>query len=146
MDVLPSLYGFLIELDSPTREQVKFEQIFHMIPLASRLKDNILLAQSSEHDPAVAPAVISPAIQIFLSEACRLQEEVVQGLWGALKEVIWSEHVASVVEDSGHLAVHLEHGHSVGLSAFFYLFNLSPLPNERGHSLSYHLSPVQGMP
>jgi hypothetical protein len=94
--------------------QLSFNQVQQFILLASKLKDDILLAQPSStgilaFDP---PDIISPTITMFLQHACQISADCVDACWNALKYTIWND--ANDLEDS---TIHdfEAHGHSLGL-------------------------------
>ncbi|KAF6765823.1 hypothetical protein DFP72DRAFT_798441 [Ephemerocybe angulata] len=118
MDVIPALHGFLLSLDEPLRSNVQFLQLLRFIALSTRLKADILLPQPASHHPAIPPAVLPQAIQVFLSGACSLPAAVVDGLWDCLRTNIWDPNTQLSLDSGVQIATHVQFGHSVGLTCF----------------------------
>ncbi|TEB17856.1 hypothetical protein FA13DRAFT_1649942 [Coprinellus micaceus] len=132
MDVIPKLHHFLLSLSIQDQKAIKFEHLLRFITLSSRLKDDILLPQPATHPENVPPAVLSPALQVFLSAACPLPSAIIPSLWKALRTVIWDPGTLSVFEPSAQMAAHLRHGHNVGLTCQInYHHNFSVYRGER---------------
>ena len=94
--------------------QLSFNQVHQFISLASKLKDDILLAQPSSILAFDPPEIIPPTITTFLQHACKLSSDCVEACWKTLKYTIWDDANGLQVEDS---TVHdfAAHGHSLGL-------------------------------
>ncbi|KAF8802114.1 hypothetical protein BYT27DRAFT_7226507 [Phlegmacium glaucopus] len=85
------------------------------LSFASRLKDDILLAQPSSVLALNPPDVLPPTISTFLINSCGISVACVEACWDMLKTTIWYD--AQSLEDSliQHFAAH---GHSLGLYAY----------------------------
>ncbi|KAG1764681.1 hypothetical protein EV702DRAFT_105775 [Suillus placidus] len=57
---------------------------------ASQLKDDILQPQPDTISVVVAPEVLPPSINTFLTEKATLSEDAVDVLWGITKDLIWT--------------------------------------------------------
>ena len=92
--------------------QLSFHQVHQFILLASKLKDDILLAQPSSILAFDPPDIIPPTINTFLQHACKLSVDCVDTCWKTLKYTIWDD--ANSLEDS---TIHdfAAHGYSLGL-------------------------------
>jgi hypothetical protein len=62
------------------------EQLIKFVAYSSRLKDDILLVQPSSY-PASQTPILSPAIQLFLSDTCSIPPDAVPHFWAALANV-----------------------------------------------------------
>ncbi|KAF8228357.1 hypothetical protein L208DRAFT_1291845 [Tricholoma matsutake] len=94
--------------------ELSFGQVQQFISLASRLKDDILLAQPSSVLVFDPPDVLPPTVSTFLQNSCGISMACVEACWDTLKTMIW--HDAQSLEDS---LIHdfSVHGHSLGLFA-----------------------------
>ncbi|KAF8220162.1 hypothetical protein L208DRAFT_1163067, partial [Tricholoma matsutake] len=59
------------------------------ISLASRLKDDILLAQPLSIVVSDHPDVLPPTIIAFLQASCSISEDCINSCWEALKLTVW---------------------------------------------------------
>ncbi|KIJ90694.1 hypothetical protein K443DRAFT_62243, partial [Laccaria amethystina LaAM-08-1] len=64
-----------------------------LIQYASRLKNEILLAQPSSHLPNVVPQFLPVSIIKFLASSCILSEREVEECWKVVKELVWSAYI-----------------------------------------------------
>jgi hypothetical protein len=94
---------------------LSFNTIQQFISLASRLKDDILLAQPSSIVVSDPPDVLPLTIVAFLQASCSIPEDCINSCWEALKSTVWL-HVNSE-EDNAILDDFVKHGHSRGLCA-----------------------------
>ena len=104
------------------------------IQYASRLKNEILLAQKSSHLPNIAPQFLPVSIVKFLASSCVLSEQEVEACWKVVKELVWSafilddKAVAAAFEDhgidTGFSSLHLEPKGSSNLTPIFPSFSL----------------------
>jgi len=60
---------------------------------ASRLKNEILVAQKSTHLPHIAPMFLPDSIVIFLAESCAMTTEDVEECWEIIRDIIWDGSV-----------------------------------------------------
>lgn len=92
--------------------QLSFNQVHQFILLASKLKDDILLAQPSSILALDPPDIIPPTITTFLRHACKISADCVDTCWKTLKYTIWDD--ANSLEDS---TIHdfAAQGYSLGL-------------------------------
>jgi len=67
-------------------------QTYRFILCASALKNDIILAQPSQHSSNEPPLLLSPAVATLLSRVCNISENTVTACWGLLREVVWYEH------------------------------------------------------
>ncbi|KAJ7877878.1 hypothetical protein B0H13DRAFT_1631479 [Mycena leptocephala] len=72
------------------KESVGMDKAMSFVRLASRLKDEILLAQDSMHDPSLAPTDIPEHVRSFLGGATDMPDAFVSGCWEAFSETIWT--------------------------------------------------------
>lgn len=82
----------LLQLHSqcPTAfSQLGLENTFRFISLASKLKNEILLAQPSTHPISKLPAFLPPSITTFLSRCCDISETMVDKCWEVLGPAVW---------------------------------------------------------
>jgi hypothetical protein len=97
--------------------ELSLRQVQQFISLATKLKDDILLAQPSSvlaHNP---PDVLPPTVLLFLQNSCHITLACVETCWDVLKAMIW--HEVHGLEDSV-LHDFVVHGHSLGLCAFMF--------------------------
>ena len=97
--------------------ELSFGQVQQFISLASRLKDNILLAQLFSVLALNPPDVLPPTVSTFLQNSCGISMACVEACWDTLKSMIW--HNVQSLEDS---LIHdfVAHGHSLRLCAFMF--------------------------
>ena len=118
--------------------QLSLNQVQQFILLASKLKDDILLAQPSSILAFDPPDVIPPTIAIFLQHACKISGDCVDTCWNSLKFTIWDD--ANGLEDS-ILHDFAAHGHSLGLCTLHFVFGVAR--ELMGHVDSRTLYPPQ---
>jgi hypothetical protein len=85
-----------------------------LIQYASRLKNEILLAQPSSHLPNVIPQFLPVSIIKFLASSCILSEQEVEECWKVVKELVWS---AYILDDKALSAAFKGHGTDKGFSS-----------------------------
>ena len=97
--------------------ELSFGQVQEFISLASRLKDDILLAQPSSVLALDPPDVLPLTVSTFLQNSCGISMACVEACWDTLKTMVW--HDAQSLEDS---LIHdfSVHGHSLGLCVFLF--------------------------
>jgi hypothetical protein len=88
------------------------------IQYASRLRSEILLAQSSSHLPNIVPHFLPVSVVRFLASTCVLSEQDVDACWSVVKELVWS---ASILDDKAVSVAFKDHGADKGLSPLFPL-------------------------
>jgi hypothetical protein len=98
--------------------ELSFGQVRQFICLASKLKDDILLAQPSSVQALDPPDVLPPTISTFLKNSCGISVACVEACWDTLKTTIW--HDAQSLED-GFIHDFAAHGHSLGLCTYIIL-------------------------
>ncbi|KAI9568615.1 hypothetical protein HD554DRAFT_2007376, partial [Boletus coccyginus] len=68
---------------------IRLNQLLLFFAIASSIKDDLSLIQLSEHVLAVAPAVLPPSVEHFITLACRIPLPTVQDCWNVFKDVLW---------------------------------------------------------
>lgn len=114
-------------LDAINKEEGS-QSIFKLscfIQYASRLKNEILLAQKSSHLPNVVPRFLPASIIAFLASSCALSEKEVEDCWTVVKEIVWS---AYILDDKAVSAAFKDHGTDKGFGSLFLRFE-SPSSN-----------------
>jgi hypothetical protein len=91
------------------------------IQYASRLKNEILLAQKSSHLPNVVPEFLPISIVRFLASSCILSEQEVEACWNVVKELVWS---AFILDDKAVSVTFKDHGMDKGFSLSLLTYNL----------------------
>jgi hypothetical protein len=86
------------------------------IQYASRLKNEILLAQKSSHLPNVVPEFLPVSIVKFLASSCILSEQEVEACWEVVKEHVWS---VFILDDKAVSVAFKDHGMDKGFSSLF---------------------------
>lgn len=81
------------------------------IQYASRLRNEILLAQQSSHLPNIVPQFLPVSIIKFLASSCILSEQEVEECWKVVKEIVWS---ACILDDKAVSAAFKNHGADKG--------------------------------
>lgn len=106
--------------------ELSLGQIQQFISLATKLKDDILLAQPSSVLALDPPDVLPPTVLLFLQNSCNISLACVETCWDVLKTTIW--HDVHGLEDS---VIHdfAVHGHSLGLCAFKLHINFRVFSN-----------------
>ncbi|KAK7049060.1 hypothetical protein R3P38DRAFT_2505145 [Favolaschia claudopus] len=89
MSSMDEVYQFLSRVPG-LKEGIGMDKAMAFIRLASRLKDEIILAQNSTYDPAQPPSEIPEHVQSFLGGATDMPDEFVAGCWTAFSETIWT--------------------------------------------------------
>ncbi|KAF8232726.1 hypothetical protein L208DRAFT_1561138, partial [Tricholoma matsutake] len=91
---------------------LSFAQVQCFIILASRLKNDILLAQPSSAWASDPPEILLPTIATFLQNSCEVSSTCIGHCWEALRSTIW--HNVDSVEDMTEQDF-TTHGHPFGL-------------------------------
>ena len=110
-------------LDAIDKEQAS-RDIFKLscfIQYASRLKNEILLAQNSSHLPNIVPQFLPISVVNFLASSCALSEKEVEECWTVVKELVWSTYI---LDDKAVSTAFRDHGTDKGFGLF--LPSLSP--------------------
>ena len=111
-----AVYKMPVLLDSlQDIHHLSLDQSITFIALASRLKNDIVLAQPSSHSPTNAPPLLLLSVTEFLASACQLGLDDVGRLWERLRDMIWSTDPAMYSLDVSLRLFH-QHGHLHGLS------------------------------
>ncbi|KAF8219074.1 hypothetical protein L208DRAFT_1155257, partial [Tricholoma matsutake] len=66
-------------------------KIQQFVQLASKLKDDILLAQPSSILAFDPPANLPPTVTIFLQNSCKISQACVEDCWEVLSSTIWHD-------------------------------------------------------
>jgi len=93
---------------------ITFEQLIKFVAYSSRLKDDILLVQPSSYSISQAP-ILSPAIKLFLSDACSIPLEAIPRFWAALANVSWNTKLELSSKDGIFEAAYTAFGHIRGI-------------------------------
>lgn len=91
--------------------------------LASRIKDDILLPQESQHPVDRPPEFLPQAVHCFLASACDLPmkpHSVIDGLWECVRDVVWND-MGAVNDSACLLEAFKTHGqeHGVGYRSLY---------------------------
>ena len=96
---------------------ITFEQLIKFIAYSSHLKDNLLLVLG----PAIllfslmGLPILSPAIQLFLSEACSIPLDAIPWVWVALANIAWTTKLELSSTDGNFKAAYRTFGHTQGI-------------------------------
>ncbi|KAF8802793.1 hypothetical protein BYT27DRAFT_7111395, partial [Phlegmacium glaucopus] len=93
---------------------ITFEQLIKFVAYSSRLKDDILLVQPSPYSISQLP-ILSPAMQLFLSEACSIPLDAIPHFWVVLSNVAWNTKLELSSTDGIFEAVYATFGHMRGI-------------------------------
>jgi hypothetical protein len=98
---------------------LSFGQVQQFISLASKLRDDILLAQPSSVPALNPPDILPPTITTFLQKSCGISVSCVDKCWEALKSTIWNDSDPNHLEDSISCITQdfATHGHPLGSRA-----------------------------
>ncbi|KAJ7870361.1 hypothetical protein B0H13DRAFT_1046414, partial [Mycena leptocephala] len=72
------------------KEAIGMDKAMSFVRLASRLKDEIILAQEATHNPSQAPSELPEHVKSFLGTATDMPDEFVSGCWTAFSQTIWT--------------------------------------------------------
>jgi hypothetical protein len=97
---------------------ITLEQLIKFVAYSSRLKDNILLVQPSSY-PASQTPILSPTIQLFLSDACSIPLDAVPHFWAALANMSWNTKLKLSSKDGIFETAYAAFGHTWGICMFF---------------------------
>jgi len=112
-------------LSSSGQPPVAFEQLVKFVAFASRLKNNILLAQPATFNPAGdRHPVLPPTIQGFLSEACLISLPSVIIIWEVLTQTAWNTDLDISPVSSGSLCEYEKFGYHRGISKIYYPYRI----------------------
>jgi hypothetical protein len=107
---------------------VAFEQLVKYVAFASRLKDDILLAQPAAFNFTDNRCpVLPPTIQGFLSDACLIPLSSINIIWSVVFQIVWKTNleISPAAGASGSLLSEYEKfGHSRGISKFLVFIHL----------------------
>ena len=99
---------------------VAFEQLVKFVAFASRLKDDILLAQPAAFNLTDNKCpVLPPTIQGFLSDACSIPLSSINIIWKVVFQIVWKTDldISPAAGASGSpLSDYVKFGHSRGIS------------------------------
>jgi hypothetical protein len=99
-------------------EQLSQATLFRFCACAAKRKDDILLAQPSDHPLNEPPHVLPPAIVVLLSRICNIPQAVVIDCWENLKDIVWHEDEFSKL-DSSREALYHQYGQDLGFRMLF---------------------------
>jgi hypothetical protein len=107
----------LLRSNADALNSLTLANIFRFVTHAAHLKDDILLPQSAQHSPFVAPALLPASVLQFLASACGFSTETTEHCWSILKETIWNSVDFSPEETNFEACsrVFLMHGHTFGI-------------------------------
>ena len=109
---LVQLLHHYVNLENPVI--ITLEQLIKFVAYSSRLKDDILLVQPSSY-PASQTPILSPAIKLFLSDACSIPLDAVPHFWVALANVSWNTKLEISSKDGIFEAAYAVFGHTRGI-------------------------------
>jgi hypothetical protein len=99
----------------PAFQGITLGNLMSFVVYAGKLKNDILLLQSVDHAPSIAPPILPQSVAMFLAKACGIaSKEQIDFCWDLLKDMIWSEEPTISAEKEG--AAFAEHGHGLGIS------------------------------
>jgi KDZ transposase family protein len=93
----------------------ELKQLLSFIHYASRLKNEILLAQPSTQNTQIAPLDLPDAIEIFLAAVCDMLLEDVADCWSVVRDLIWD---METLDDKAVSRSFEEHSINTGLREF----------------------------
>ena len=102
---------------------ITFEQLIKFIAYSSHLKDNLLLVLG----PAIllfslmGLPILSPAIQLFLSEACSIPLDAIPQIWVALANISWTTKLELASTDGNFEVAYRTFGHTRGICMYLKL-------------------------
>jgi hypothetical protein len=88
-------------------------QLYRFSTCASVLKNDILLAQPSQHPHDEPPHILPCTVLTLLARVCEVPESVISKSWDTLKHAIWHNHEFTVPVESRE-ALFLKYGHDLG--------------------------------
>src|SRR5277367_732434 len=92
------------------------KSLFRFTLAAAAVKNDILLAQPSDHPSDNPPAVLPPSIINLLSRMCDLPAHMIESLWDSTKVAIWHEDEFSKPAEIKE-AMFREYGEEIGFRA-----------------------------
>ena len=105
---------------------LSFGQVQQFISLASKLKNDILLAQPLSVPAFNPPDILPPTITTFLQKSCGISVSCVDKCWEALKSTIWNDDHLQVEDSILVTQDFATHGHPLGLCASKCVPRLKP--------------------
>ena len=94
---------------------ITFQQLIKFIAYSSRLKDGLLLVQPSSYSLSWGLPILSPAIQLFLSEACSIPLDAIPQVWVALANTAWTTQLELSSTDGNFEVAYRTFGHTQGI-------------------------------
>jgi hypothetical protein len=94
----------------------QLKQVLSFIHYASRLKNEILLAQPPTQDTQTAPLDLPDGIEIFLAAACNMFLQDVIDCWAVVRNLVWD---IEILDDKAVSRSFWQHGIDTGLREFF---------------------------
>ena len=98
----------------------ELEQLLSFIHYASRLKNEILLAQPPTQDIQTAPLDLPDGIEYFLAAVCNMFLQDVIDCWGVVRNLVWD---MKILDDNAVSRSFWQHGIVSGLREFFNLIS-----------------------
>ena len=110
-EILPTVHllHHYVNLHPPVT--ITFEQLIKFTAYSSHLKDDLLLVQPSSYSLLCGPPILSPAIQLFLSEACSIPLDAIPQFWVALANIAWSTKLELSSTNGNFEVVYRTFGH-----------------------------------
>lgn len=114
----------LLKENARTLQGLTVESLFRFVIYAARLQDDILLPQSSSHDPRTAPKLLPSTVIKFLASVCSITEPGVEHCWSVLKDHIWNSKDFSPAGTNFDAISKdfINHGHQFGLCKYIFFF------------------------
>ena len=108
-------------LSHSAAQTLTFHQLIEFALFASRLTNDIILAQSASYSPLTNDSIpiLPPTIHGFLSSALSISPEVITMLWESLARTIMTSSLEILFSESRNLGIYQHHGHSLGISGYF---------------------------
>jgi hypothetical protein len=103
---------------SPELRGLSLCQIISFTRLSSVLKNEIVLCQPSNVTRDAAPAVLSPAIVLFLANTVDISPDSIPYCWDKLKDEIWEQPAADPLTEQEE-DLFRKHGWKIGISRLF---------------------------
>jgi hypothetical protein len=94
----------------PSSDNLTWEQVVQFVALASKVKNDIILAQPANVPESEPPDVLPPSVTAFLCDSCKLTPAHVEDCWKVMKGVVWRTPPSISIETT-----FAEHGHQYGL-------------------------------
>ncbi|KAF8238495.1 hypothetical protein L208DRAFT_1155646, partial [Tricholoma matsutake] len=71
---------------------ITLSNLMRFVVYTTKLKDNILLVQSTNHPPSIPPPTLPQSVSMFLAKACGIaSNEQIHLCWELLSDMIWND-------------------------------------------------------